>query len=61
MEGTRERVVHVKDIEMNTNGGDEGDKWKQVDRDQQGSDQAVPVQCASNGVFFISYCFETHK
>ena len=38
-----ERMLIQVKMEMHTNGGDEGDERKQVDRDQQGGDQAVPV------------------
>ena len=34
---------NVLATEMHTNGRDNGDEWKQVNRDEQGGDQAVPV------------------
>ena len=36
---------------MNTNGRYEGDKWKQVDWDQQGGDQAVSEHQKLNNYF----------
>ena len=46
-------VIQVKIL--HTDGRDEGNEWKQVDWDEQGGDQSVPVHIKK----LLSFCFGT--